>query len=201
VTVSREYGASGRAVTRGLAQRLGYRLVDDDLPVVVAARLGTSPEMVESVESRSSGFGERFLRSLSAAVPEAFQSAAHEDDLSDAALREVERLIHEAAGAGNAVIVGRCANVVLAHRGDLVRVFLTAPIPWRTAHIAESLGVGEAAARAELARVDAGRRAFARERYDFAWGKRDHYDLVVDVSAFGVAGTVALLAAAVEARR
>ena len=38
ITISREYGAEGRAVTHGLAERLGYRLLDEDLPVVVAAR-------------------------------------------------------------------------------------------------------------------------------------------------------------------
>ena len=57
ITVSREYGASGRAVTRGLAERLKYRLLDEDLPVVVAARLGTSPEMVDGLEFQSGGFG------------------------------------------------------------------------------------------------------------------------------------------------
>ncbi len=200
VTISREYGALGRAVTRGVAHRLGYRLVDDDLPVVVAARLGTSPEMVENVENRSSGFGERFLRSLSSAVPEAFQPAAAEDDLSDAALREVERLIREAADRGNVVVVGRMGNAILAPRPDLVRVFLTAPVPWRAAHIAESLQVSEPAARTEIARVDAGRRAFARERYDVVWGDRHNYDLIVDVSAFGVDGTVAIITAATGER-
>ena len=199
VTISREYGALGHAVTRGLTQQLGYRLVDDDLPVVVAARLGTSPELVEHVENRSSGFGERFLRSLGG-VSEAFQAIAPVDDLSDATLREVERLIREAADSGNVVVVGRAGNVILAGRCDLVRVFLTAPVPWRAAHIAESLSVSDAAARAEVARVDAGRRAFMRERYDVAWGQRHNYDVVVDVSAFGVDGTVAILATAVAAR-
>ncbi len=200
VTVSRVYGALGHAVTRRLAQQLGYRLVDDDLPVVVAARLGTSPDVVENVEHRPAGFGERFLRSLGTAVPEAFQPLSHDDDLTDAALREVERLIREAADAGNAVIVGRAANVVLAGRPDVLRVFLTAPVAWRIAHIAQARAVDEPAARAEISRVDAARRAFARDRYDAAWGDPRHYDLVLDVSTFGIEGAVQVIAAAVEVR-
>ncbi len=195
VTLSRAYGALGHAVTRGLVQALGYRLVDDDLPVVVAARLGTSPEMVDGVEHRPAGFGQRFLRSLGAAIPEAFQPMAEHDDLSDAALREMERLIHEAADAGDAIIVGRSANMILAGRPGLVRIFLTAPVAWRAVHLAASRKVGEAEARAEIARVDTARRAFARERYDYAWGDPRYYDLILDVSTFGVEGSVATILA------
>jgi cytidylate kinase len=200
VTISRAYGALGRAVTRDVAARLGYRLVDDDLPKVVAARLGTSPEAIDGVEHRTVGFGERFLRSLGGAVPEAFQPTVDAEDLDGAALREIERLIRDAADAGDVVIVGRGGNVVLAGRPDLVRVFLTAPAAWRAVHVAESLGVPEAAALAEIARVDAARRAFARERYDIAWGQPAHYDLVIDVSTFGASGAAALIAAAVTVR-
>jgi cytidylate kinase len=168
---------------------------------VVAARLGTSPEIVEGVEHRSAGFGERFLRSLGGAVPEAFQPGVAADDLDGEAKREIERLIRDAADAGDAVIVGRGGNAILAGRSDLVRVFLTAPVPWRAAHIAESLGVTDAQARAEVARVDSGRRTFARERYDIAWGDAASYDLLIDVSTFGATGAAAIVVAAVGARR
>jgi hypothetical protein len=83
ITISREYGAAGRAVTHALAELLGYRLLDEDLPVVVAARLGTSPEAVDGIEYRRVGFGQRLLRSLSAAVPEAFQPTPQDDDLHE----------------------------------------------------------------------------------------------------------------------
>ena len=198
VTLSRAYGALGHAVTHGLVQALGYRLVDDDLPVVVAARLGTSPEMVDGVEHRPAGFGQRFLRSLGAAIPEAFQPMAEHDDLSDAALREMERLIHEAADAGDAIVVGRSGNMILAGRPGLVRIFLTAPVAWRAVHLTASLKVSEAEARAEIARVDNARRAFARERYDYAWGDPKYYDLILDVSTFGVDGSVATILAALR---
>jgi cytidylate kinase len=196
ITISREYGAAGRAITHGLAERLGYRILDEDLPVVVAARLGTSPEVVEGIEYRPSGFGTRLLRSLSAAMPEAFQPSPALDDLHADTQRGIEALIHEAADADNVIVVGRLGNVVLNDRPNVLRVFVTAPLPWRVARIVESLGLGEAAALAEIARVDGGRRAYARETYDFDWGDPHYYDLVIDVSRFGVDGAVALIDAA-----
>jgi cytidylate kinase len=196
VTISREYGAQGRAVTRGLADHLGYRLLDEDLPVVVAARLGTSPEVVEGIEYRQVGFGTRLLRSFSAAVPEAFQPSAEVEDLTAVTQREIEQLIREAADAGDVIVVGRLGNVVLRGRPDVLRVFLTAPPAWRIAQIVASLGVSESSARAEVARVDSCRRSYAREQYDFDWGDPHYYDLVIDVSRFGVDGSIALIDAA-----
>jgi CMP/dCMP kinase len=141
ITISREYGAAGRAVVHGLAERLGYRLLDEDLPVVVAARLGTSPEMVEGIEYQHGGFGQRLLRSLSTAMPEAFQPAPEVEDLNEVTQREIDRLINEAADADNVIVVGRLGNIVLRDRPNVLRVFLIAPLAWRIAHIAESLGI------------------------------------------------------------
>ena len=196
ITISREYGAAGRAVTRGLAERLGYRLLDEDLPVVVAARLGTSPETVEGMQYQQVGFGQRLLRSLSVAMPEAFQPASEIEDLGAVTQREIARLMHEAADAGNVIVVGRLGNMVLRERPGLLRVFLNSPLAWRIEHIALSLGITEAAARTEIARVDGGRRNYAREHCDFKWGDPHHYDLVLDVSRFGVDGAIALIDAA-----
>jgi cytidylate kinase len=196
ITISREYGAAGRAVTRGLAERLGYRLLDEDLPVVVAARLGTSPEMVDGIEYQRGGFGQRLLRSLSTAMPEAFAPADDIEDLTEVTVREIDRLMNEAADAGNVIIVGRLGNIVLGDRPNVLRVFLTAPLAWRITHIAESLGITEAAARTEIARVDGGRRTYAREQRDFEWGDPHHYDLVLNVTHFGVDGAIALIDAA-----
>ena len=124
-----------------------------------------------------------------------------EDDLAHTVQREIERHMLAAADAGDDVIVvGRLGNYVLRDRPNVLRVFLIAPLAWRIAHIMESLNCNEAVARAEIARVDNGRRNSARERYDFAWGDPHEYDLVIDVGRFGVAGSVAIIAAGCRAR-
>jgi cytidylate kinase len=199
VTISREYGAAARAVSRGVAERLGYRLVDDDLPVAVAAQLGTSPEVIESVEHRRPGLAERMLRSLNAAVPELSQPVHHSDDVDDDAVREIERLVRAAAAEGDVVVVGRVASAILGRVPGVVRVFLFGPLPWRIARVAESLGLSAAAARAEIARVDDGRHAYAEDRYGIILGDPNEYDLLVDVSRYGVGGTVDIIVAATRA--
>jgi cytidylate kinase len=183
ITISREYGAAGRAVTHALAELLGYRVLDEELP-----------------EVRATGFAQRLLRSLSAAIPEALAPHADVDELALSVQREIERHMREAAEGDDVIVVGRLGNFVLRERPNVLRVFLIAALPWRIAHIAESLGCTPAVARAEIARVDNGRRNSARERYDFAWGDPHEYDLVVDVGRLGVAGAVAVIDAARRAR-
>lgn len=197
VTISREYGAAARAVSEGVAERLGYRLLDDDLPVIVAAHLGTAPEVIESVEHRRPGLAERLLRSLNAAVPELSQPVLHGEDIDEDAVREIERHVRAAAVQGDVVIVGRVAGSIVGPGPDVLRIFLRAPLPWRIAHVAESLGISAREAHAEIDRIDRGRHAYAEERYGIVLGDPSHYELVIDVARFGVDGAGDLIVAAV----
>jgi len=46
VTISREYGSGGGEIARRLATRLGWRLVDHEIIVQLAHKLGISEEEV-----------------------------------------------------------------------------------------------------------------------------------------------------------
>jgi cytidylate kinase len=198
VTISRAYGAGALEVARALAQRLGYRLVDEQLPVVAASRLGTSADVVQTVSERPRGFGERVLEQLGGGVPEAAQPPS-EDPFPAEMRQAIEEAVREEAEGGDVVIVGRMASVILAGRQDLLRVFIHAPLAWRIAHVVDSLRVSEAEARAEIARIDEARRTYAREGYRVTWGDPRNYDLVVDSSRFGVDGSAAVIEAGVHA--
>ena len=187
-------------MARVLAGQLAYRLVDEELPRLVATRLGVPTDIVESIENRAPGFGERLLANLSHAVPEMTPPAAPAaDELDGAYRREVERLIRAAAAGGDAVILGRLGSAVLGARRDLVRVFVYAPLPWRIANVQASLGCAAHRARSEIARIDEARRMYAREHYRMAWGELRNYDLSVDTARYGVDGAADIIAAAVRA--
>jgi cytidylate kinase len=198
VTISRVYGAGAQAVSRALAELLGYRLVDEELPVVAASRLGTSADIVQTLAERPRGFGERVMEQLGGGLPEAAQPPA-DDPQPGEMRRAIEDAVREEATGGDVVIVGRMASAVLAGRADLLRVFIHAPMDWRVAHVVESLHVGEAAARAEIGRIDEARRTYAREGYRVTWSDPRNYDLVLDSSRFGVTGSAGVIAAAVRA--
>jgi len=200
VTVSREYGAGGLGVSAAVADRLGYRLVSRELPVVVAARLGMPADVVETVSDRPRPFSERVLEQLGGGVPETAQPGdSGEYDLVLETRRAIEVAVREIAAAGNAVINGRLAGAILGPRPDVLRVFAHAPLAWRIAHVAASLDCGDDEARAEIARIDEARRAYAKEAYQIVWDDRRNYDLMVQTSRFGVEGSAAAIVAAVRA--
>ncbi len=200
VTVSRAYGAAALAVCRLVAERLGYRLVNEELPVVVAARLGTSAEIVETVSERPRPFSERVLAQLGGGVPETAQPSTSTDhDLLSATRHQIEEIVREIAMEGDAVINGRMAGTILRDWPNVLRVFLHAPLPWRIARVMESLHCDEPAARAEIARIDEARRTYAKEQYRVNWGEARNYDLVLDTARFGVSGAADVIVAAVRA--
>ncbi len=129
------------------------------------------------------------------------EHAAKQDNSPAETRRAIDEAVREEAAAGNAVIVGRMGGAILGVRPDVLRVFIKAPLDWRAANVAESLGIADAAARAEIARIDEARRTYAREGYRVSWGDPSNYDLVVDTARFDVGGSAEVIVAAVHAAR
>lgn len=200
VTISNRYGCGAVAVAQIVAERLGYTYVDEQLPVVVAKRLRTTPAAVESAENVGKSISERMLRALESGTPELGNLQARSEDFDAECLREVQEAVREFAAAGNCVIVGRGAHAILGRGADLVRVFMHAPRDWRIRHISEAHGVDERTAAAEVDRVDKARGEYMRAYYAIEWGNLENYDLSIDTARFGEEGSADLILRAVTAR-
>lgn len=199
VTMSNEYGTGAVAVAHDVAEALRFELIDEQLPVVVAKRLQSSPEEVEAAEDTRKSVGERIMSGLELATPEIGTPSTGET-FDERCLREVQAAVREYAAHGNVVMVGRAANMILGRRPDVLRVFVYAPRDWRIRHVMNGTGADEKAAAKEIDRVDAARRSYLADWYDGRWGARENYDLMVDASAAGRAGATALVVAAVRER-
>jgi len=198
VTIGNEFGAGGTGVGRRSAELLGFDLVDDQLPVVVARRLQISAEDVEAAEDTRRSMGERVLAALERATPELAQPSVAAE-LGERYLAEVRNAVLEYAARGRVVILGRGAGAILGRRPDVLRVFLYAPRAWRVAHVARAYGVEEGGASEEVDRIDAARRAHLRDVFGCNFGDPHIYDLCLDSSELGVDGSAVLIAAAARA--
>ena len=201
LTVSREYGAAGLGVAKVAAELLGFRLIDSELPKVVASRMGTSPEAVDASET-SRPLATRILLGLSLANVEVRGAdPTGGDTFTEDVRRETEAAVREFAKEGDVLILGRFANMILGARDDTLRVLLHAPRDWRVSRIAELYHANVKSAASEVDRLDEARKHWALEYYDMVWGDTRHYDLTIDVSRFGIEGSGQLIADAVERTR
>jgi cytidylate kinase len=173
--------------------------VDEQLPVVVAKRLNTSPQAVKSAEDVGKSVSERMLRALEYGTPE-LGGRQDKPTFDEECLREVKEAVREYATHGNAVIIGRGANVILGRRPDVLRVFMYAPREWRIRHIMEGHAVDERTAAAEVERIDRARSQYMQVYYGVKWVDHGNYDLALDTSVFGVEGSAEVIVRAVQTR-
>jgi len=197
VTISNEYGTGAVAIARDAAGALGYQLIDEQLPVVVAKRLQTSPEAVEATEDTRPSVGQRILSSLELSTPEVAAPDLGET-FDERCLREVQGAVREYAAQGNVIIIGRASGAILGRRPDVLRIFMHAPREWRIRHVMDGTSVDEKTAAAEIDRIDAARKAYLAQWYELRWGNIANYDLSIDTASFGHKGSVALLVGIVQ---
>jgi cytidylate kinase len=199
VTISNQYGSGALEIARRVAGALGYELVDQQLPVVVAKRLRVSPAVVDADEDAVPTLGERFLSGLERATPELAEASASEP-FDEELLRAVQDAVREYAARGDSVIVGRGAAAILGARPDVLRVFVHAPRGWRIERVVEAAATRPETAQSELDRVDRARAAYLKDWYGLTFGDPGNYDLCIDSSRLGIAQSAVLVVAAIRAR-
>ena len=202
ITISREYGAGGSSGARALAERLGWKLVDNQLVEEIARRAGmTMAEAQERVE-RGPTFVERLIRALAASNPELLTPASVQPpDAADADLQRItEEVVSEAAG-NHAVLVGRAASAVIGRREDALHIKLVASVEYRRQIIAERLGVSAEEAARKVRDVDAHRAEYHRKWYARDWADAHNYHLVINVGWVGLERAAELVVSLVRLTR
>lgn len=108
--------------------------------------------------------------------------------------RESDReAIRAMADQGPCVIVGCCADHILAGTEGLIRVFIHSDMDHRIRRIAEKHGVTPAEAEREALHWDRERARLYGCCTKGKWSDLSHYDLAVDSGSLGISGTVELL--------
>jgi len=180
ITIEREYGCGAANISRMLADRLGWKLWDQEITDEIARRLKCKREMVEQREER--------LDSMFYRLAKAFMRGSFEQRIDTAGLEllDAEHLAHlfekvvtEIAERGNCVIMGRGANWFLRDREDAFHAFLYAPYDEKMRRI---IGQGETEREAAqlLESVDRERAAFICKYYGKIWPDRSLYNLMIN---------------------
>jgi cytidylate kinase len=188
ICISHLTGAEGEAVARGVAERMGFRYLDEEIIETAAEWVDLHPSVVGEVERRKSLMtrisesmkGQSTARRPDASVQHRSGGAAREMP-SDEDLRALIRdVIREAAEEGDIVIASHAASMVLADRGDAFRVMVTASEKTRAGRIADAQNLDPRRAEKVLAEEDGARADYLRRFHGVERELPTHYDLVVN---------------------
>lgn len=177
ITIGRSYGAGGRTIGRKVADLLEIAYYDSELLRQTAKNSALSEKYLESVDEKEINDAVLYMSVgfLNPVYSSVRQVAAN-------AQREV---IEKIAAEGPCVIVGRRANEILKDRKNLVSVFVTASVEYRTKRIMEREGLDEKAARKKIIKADKERAAYYNQFGGNEWGYASTYDLCINTESFG----------------
>jgi hypothetical protein len=194
-----------REVARGVADRLGFAYIDEQIVTGAAERAGVEPIAISDAERRRS-FLERVLDRV-AATPEvtALQLSgggavyhAPGAEASGALRGLIRTAIEETAARGEAVIVAHAASHALASDPGVLRVLVTASPGVRAARVSELEGLSEKETVDALERSDEGRSEYLECFHGIESELPTHYDLVLNTDRLSTDAAVALVALAAD---
>lgn len=128
LVISRQFGAGGWTLGKGVADRLHYQFVSAGVINQMAKEANVSPEWVKSIEKHGGDWLVRFTSKI--IVNSSFIERHIGDTRSDfdenRYLEFLEKIIKKVAEEDNVVILGRASQLILQDNPDVIKVLLVA---------------------------------------------------------------------------
>ena len=180
ITIEREYGCGAANIAACIADRLGWKLLDQEITEEIARRLKCKKEMVAQREERVDSIYYRLIKAFMRGSFEARVDTADLEVLDAEHLALLfEKVVTQIADGGNCVIVGRGSNWFLRDRHDAFHAFLYAPYEEKMRRVIAQ-GESEKEAAYLLESVDRERAAFIRKYYGKVWPDRSLYNVMMN---------------------
>lgn len=182
ITIEREYGSGATQIAAKLATKLGWKLWDQQLTQEIARRAHCAQSAVARREERRDPLYQRLLKSFALGSSEGYRGDPAVEMLdSDSIFKISQRVVEQAAAAGNCVILGRGSQHFLQSRKDTLRFFLYAPTADKV-HRLVSEGNTRAHAEALVDTVDRERAAFIKNYFHTEWPNRPVYHAMINTA-------------------
>ena len=190
ITVARETGSGGHDITRKLSDALGIPYYDRDLLRKASEVSGIHERLFGAADERIG------LKEMLSAAEKVYTGEILPPDSDDyISTRNLfsfqAKIIKELAETESCIILGRCANYLLADRKDVLRVFIHAPLEAREERVASySLAWSPREVTKYIRLEDKRRASYYRYYTGEEWRDAAGYDLSLDSSALGEEGCV-----------
>jgi len=195
ITIARSFGSGGKEIGLKLAGKLDIPCYEQEI-LKMASEMSGINEMLyhETDEKLRTSLVLKRLHGLFNPDSNA-PSPASADFTSDDSLFQFQaKVIRDLANSVSCIIVGKCADKVLAGRKNIVRVYIWAPIEKRTESIMNKLHIGHDEALRLINKTDKYRRDYYKYYSGGAeWVDPENYDMILNSDAITRDGCVAML--------
>ena len=190
ITISRQFGSMGRSIAHKLSDKLGIEFLDRDIVEGTSKRMGLPVSVISNEEESAANHFFKRAYPLGIGVP----------NLKDEIFDVQKNIIRDFASKQSCIIVGRCADYILADYEDLFSIYIYAPYQTRLENCTKLLGMDEKTAKRMIRDVDAARENYHKFYIPGYSSPFDNRDLCIDSSRFGIEGTAELIAELVRNR-
>lgn len=193
ITIGREFGSGGRELGKLVAEKLGIAYYDGEIVAAIAKRSEMAEHYVEQVVEQ------RIMAYYPLTVGNTLSMINQDFSVNQSIYTAQTEIIQEMAQKSDCVIVGRCADHILAEMHPL-RIFVYADMAARVARCrarGEKGNGGQTDRELEkrIHAVDKSRAQYYRLYTGQEWAARGNYDLCVNTSSMPIAKLADVVAA------
>ena len=198
ITIGREFGSGGREIGARLAGELGFAYYDKEIISAIADRSQLAEDYVNQVV-------ENQIRTYYPITVAVSLNAAPEDSVyavNRSIFAAQAEILEELAQKSDCVIVGRCADHILAAHHPF-RIYVYADMAHKLARCRErgdSEGLSDKELEKRIRSVDKARAQYYRFYTGESHDDRMTYDLGINTSTIAIPDAVAAIAALVRAQ-
>lgn len=191
ITISREYGSSGRRIAKRLADEMGFKFYDREIITKAANTMDLDEQIVAAKE-------QKMTNSLLYDMVAQFYNFSDQKVALDKLYEAEEKAILDFAKEGNCIIVGRCADYICRNMDNAYHIFLYASDDVKIREIARRENMDEAQAKVHM--EDINQKRFNHYRYytGKVLGLSKNYHLCIDTGVNGFDETVKMIREAIQ---
>jgi cytidylate kinase len=184
ITIEREYGSGGANIAKQIAQRLQWKLWDEDITAEIARAANVDLEVTRRCDERVDTLLYRLFKAYARGSYERALSFSESQSFdTDCMVAMLHTVVEDIASRGNCVIVGRGSPYILRNRPDAFHVFIYAPSEEKIRRL-KSIGKSDKEAMQLVEEVDRDRGDFIRHYFKKEWPHRPLYNVMIN-SKFG----------------
>jgi len=186
VTITRQFGSLGRPIAKKLAEKLGIEYYDRDIVEETARSTGIDIKVISNEEETAKN---RFWR-----MKFPLGTPASTNEIQDHIFQVESDIIQDLASKESCIVVGRCAEYVLRHTKNCIRVYIYANDNQRLMNCVNVLHLDPQTAKRMMKEVDEARDAYHIRYAGFFPNDEMHKDILLNSGFLGVDGSAEVLA-------